>query len=174
MNPSASYGPQKKVIATLTVLVVTVVIVLGAKALVRRSAAVSANTPQVTTHTAVSPPATVPSDTPVAPTAPAATPAGTYKDGTYSATGTYDSPGGTENIKVSVTLQNDVITATSAQNRANDPDGREFEDAFIMEYKQFVVGKDISSLQLDNVAGSSLTTQGFNDALDQIKAQAKA
>lgn len=111
---------------------------------------------------------------------PAATPAATassgatsFKDGTYVATGSYESPGGNEDITVHVTLQNGVIAATSADSGAQDPESREYENMFINGYKSLVVGKDIASVSLGRVSGSSLTAQGFNDAINQIKNQAK-
>jgi hypothetical protein len=42
------------------------------------------------------------------------------------------------------------------------------------DYKQYVVGKKIDEVQLTKVSGSSLTPQGFNDALAKIKAEAKS
>jgi hypothetical protein len=36
-----------------------------------------------------------------------------------------------------------------------------------------VVGKNINTLNVSRVAGSSLTSMGFNDALTKIKAAAK-
>jgi hypothetical protein len=96
-----------------------------------------------------------------------------YKNGTFVASGSYDSPGGTESITVSVTLQNGVVTATSAQSGATDEDAKEFQAQFISGYKQLVIGKSISNLSLSRVSGSSLTSQGFNEAIDQIKQEAQ-
>jgi cytoskeletal protein RodZ len=98
----------------------------------------------------------------------------TFKDGTYAATGLYDSPAGTESITVTVTLANDVVTATSANSGANDPEAREYQSMFISGYKQQVVGKRISDISLSRVSGSSLTSQGFNSAIQKIESQAKA
>jgi uncharacterized protein with FMN-binding domain len=98
----------------------------------------------------------------------------TYKNGTYNATGTYDSPGGQESIKLSLTLDNNVVTATSATAEANDPTATSYQDLFIGAYKTKVIGKKISSINLSNVSGSSLTSQGFDNALQQIEKQAKS
>lgn len=153
-----------KVITTLAVLVVTVVIVFGAKALSSKKSAaamtpVSSNTAQKSETTTQT---------------PATSTATTYKDGSYTATGSYDSPGGTEKITVHLTLANGSVTDTSAESGANDPTAHEFQDEFISGYKALIVGKDINSIHLSHVSGSSLTSQGFNRALDQIKSQAKA
>lgn len=153
-----------KIIATLAVLVVTVVIVFGAKAL-------SDKKPAAAMTTAASNQAQKTTANTTTPTASITT---TYKDGTYTATGSYDSPGGTEKITVHITLANGSITDTSAQSGANDPTAQEFQDDFISGYKALIVGKDITSVHLSHVSGSSLTSQGFNRALDQIKSQAKA
>lgn len=97
-----------------------------------------------------------------------------FKDGAYEATGSYVSPGGNEEIKIRITLKNGVITSTSAQSKAHSSDGAEFQSQFIGAYKSEVVGKKITNVHLSQVSGSSLTSQGFNDALSQIENQAKA
>jgi uncharacterized protein with FMN-binding domain len=125
--------------------------------------------------------------TAVSHTAPAPVPASTrsvtntntvssamYKDGTFNATGSYDSPGGKESLQVSLTLSNDVVTASSVISQANDPTATSYQTLFISGYKSRVIGKSISSIKLTNVSGSSLTSQGFDDALKQIENQAKA
>jgi uncharacterized protein with FMN-binding domain len=99
---------------------------------------------------------------------------GTYKDGTYGATGHYDSPGGTESVKVSLTLMSDKVSAATVNSGANDPTALSYQTIFISGYKPFVVGKKINTIKLSNVSGSSLTSQGFNDALRQIERQAQA
>lgn len=97
-----------------------------------------------------------------------------YKDGTYTATGSYMSPGGPDQIKITLTLKNDVITDSTAVNMAGDPKSVRFQDMFISGYKTYVVGKNIADVKIGKVSGSSLTGTGFNDALAQIKVQAKA
>ncbi|MFZ1301172.1 MAG: hypothetical protein WAQ27_01155 [Candidatus Microsaccharimonas sp.] len=100
--------------------------------------------------------------------------ASTYKDGTYTKTGSYVSPGGRESINVTLTVSNDVITAATITGNANNGESKEHQNDFIAGYKSLVVGKDIDSVSLSRVAGSSLTTNGFNSALKLIKADAKA
>lgn len=98
----------------------------------------------------------------------------TYKDGTYTATGAYSSPGGTEKIGVTVTLKDGVVTSSSLDTSKATGDAAEYQDQFASGYKKLVVGKKIDSISLSRVSGSSLTSNGFNDALDTIKQQAKA
>lgn len=95
-----------------------------------------------------------------------------YKDGTYSATGSYVSPGGRESIELTVTIKDGVITSTELKQNANDGDAKQYQAAFAGGYKDLVVGKKVDEVKLSRVAGSSLTSNGFNDALDQIKEDA--
>ena len=103
-----------------------------------------------------------------------AAPAGsaTLPDGTYSSSGTYQSPAGTETISVSLTVAHNVVTAVTVTPQAPDPTGMAYQSAFAQGISAVVVGKDINSLNVTRVAGSSLTSGGFNDALQQIKAKA--
>jgi uncharacterized protein with FMN-binding domain len=96
----------------------------------------------------------------------------TYENGTYSATGSYLSPGGRESIGLTVTIENGVITSTELTQNATDGEAREYQSAFAGGYSELVVGKNVNEVSLSRVAGSSLTSNGFNDALDQIKADA--
>ncbi len=98
----------------------------------------------------------------------------TYKNGTYSATGSYMSPGGQDQVAVTLTLLNDIVTSVSVTPQAGDRTSQRYINKFLSGYQQYVVGKDISTLNLSRVSGSSLTPIGFNNALSQIRAQAKA
>lgn len=95
-----------------------------------------------------------------------------YKNGTYSATGSYYAPGGYQEIGITMTVYGDIVTSTSAQNKANGTSAS-YEDMFISNYKDSVVGKNIGSLS-GTVSGPSLTLAGFEDALSQIQNQAKS
>lgn len=98
---------------------------------------------------------------------------GSYKDGTYTATGAYTSPGGSESIEVTVTIKDGVITSTSADANASDAEAEEYQGMFLSAYEDLVVGKNIDDVDLSRVSGSSLTSQGFNNALDDIKQEAE-
>jgi len=97
-----------------------------------------------------------------------------YKDGTYTATSTYEVPHGDEEIEVNLTLSGGTITNVSVQNSEYDYDSARYQEDFAAEYKQYVVGKKIDGLQLNYIAGASDTTEGFNDALSKIASQAQA
>src|ERR1035437_2017530 len=115
---------------------------------------------------------------PVIPTIPTPPPIdipkSVYKDGAYSAIGSYMSPGGYNQLGVSITLKNDIITSASVTNMAGDRRSQRYQDQFISGYQQYVVGQNIANVFLTKISGASLTPSGFNDALTQIKAQAKA
>jgi uncharacterized protein with FMN-binding domain len=95
-----------------------------------------------------------------------------YKDGTYVAIGSYQSPAGLEQVRISLSIKNDVILNTSATNIAKSRTSIRYEAEFIAGYKTLVIGKKLDSVRLNRVSGSSLTPNGFNDAVAKIKAQA--
>ena len=97
---------------------------------------------------------------------------GSFKDGTYEATGNYNTPGGNEAIEVTIVLQNGKIVDSSVTNSATSRESREYQSDFVNGYKDQVQGKSIATLRLSRVAGSSLTPRGFNEAIDAIKTQA--
>ena len=75
---------------------------------------------------------------------------------------------------MTVTIANDIITSAEVKANATRGESAEHQADFISGYKKLVVGKDIDAVSLSRVAGSSLTSNGFNTALDLIKADAKA
>lgn len=97
-----------------------------------------------------------------------------YADGTYTETGQYQSPNGTESIDVSLTLEDGIVTAVEVTGHNSNPNTEHFQGEFIGGIADVVVGKSIDELQVDRVAGSSLTSGGFNAAVEAIKADATA
>lgn len=98
----------------------------------------------------------------------------TYTDGSYTASADYQSPNGTESVKVTITLADDVVSAVEVVGSGDNPDSRRYQGMFIDNIASVVVGKEIDSLAVDKVAGSSLTSGGFNAAVEAIKADAAA
>ncbi len=111
---------------------------------------------------------------PVTKAAPAAKPATAhrFKDGTYSATGSYNSPGGTEKLGVTLTLASDKVAKSTLELLGGVGLSHTFQTNWASGYSSQVIGKDISSLSLGAISGSSLTSLGFNDAVKQIELQA--
>lgn len=97
-----------------------------------------------------------------------------YKDGVYTVTGHYESPGGEEEVGVSLTLEDNVITEASVEVMAERPISVEKQTDFAANFQEFVVGRPISEVMLTKVSGASLTPKGFNDAVEQIKQQASS
>lgn len=93
-----------------------------------------------------------------------------YADGTYAATGRYG--GLPSSIGVSVTLVDDVITAVTVTPRATDPTSLDYQTRFARAIPALVVGRNIDEVNLSKVAGSSGTPDGFNAAIQRIKAEA--
>lgn len=96
----------------------------------------------------------------------------TYRDGTYSADGHYTSPNGPETVGVTLTLKSGVVTDVQITEHPTSANTRLFQKHFASGIKDVVVGKKLDDLNVGVVAGSSLTGQGFNDAVSVIKGEA--
>lgn len=120
-------------------------------------------------ETGTTPDGTTPATVPAAPGA-----SGTYKDGTYSADGLYVSPAGSESVTVGIILKGDMIVDATFKGNATNPASVAKQGAFASAYKQQVVGKNIDEVSLTVVNGSSLTPQGFMDALAKVKTEAQS
>ena len=99
---------------------------------------------------------------------------GPYKDGTYTADGSYQAPSGTETITVTLTLADDKVTEVEIGKHATDPNAVQYQTMFADGVASQVVGKDIGTLSVSRVAGSSLTSNGFRAAVAAIEKQAAA
>ncbi|MET4640034.1 FMN-binding protein [Mycetocola sp. 2940] len=95
-----------------------------------------------------------------------------YQDGEYTAEGSYVSPGGPESVTVTLTLEDSTITALEVTGSGGTPNAKKFQGEFIEGIDEIAVGKNIDELDVSRVAGSSLTSGGFNNALEQIRADA--
>lgn len=99
---------------------------------------------------------------------------GTYTDGTYTADGSYQTPETVEEITVTLTLADGVVTEVEVTGDPKAPETERYQGEFIDGIADEVVGKSIDELNVSRVAGSSLTSGGFNDAVASIKEQAAA
>jgi hypothetical protein len=163
---------NRKIFATLGLVVIVAAIAVAAHAATSQPADVAAATlsstaAPIATTTAPSPvPATA---VPVATATPAASP---YRDGTYSATAAYMTPDGDETVAVSVTLKNGIVTSSSLTSSGNNMQSKHYQDQFASGYRPYIIGKQLATIHLSRVSGSSLTPGGFNDAISQIKSRA--
>jgi uncharacterized protein with FMN-binding domain len=129
--------------------------------------------PTAPVHKATPPKAVIPSKPKPKP-APKPPAALRYANGVYDESGSYVSPGGPETIEVHLTLSHDLVSAISVTpGAANDPTATSYENMFAAGLNKVVVGKNIDSLNVGAVGGSSLTSRGFNAALAKIKSDAK-
>ena len=113
---------------------------------------------------------------PAAPSAGSSALAGSgagYKDGTYSADGNYVSPNGTETVGVQLTLAAGKVTDVQITQHPSNPNTRKFQGQFAGGIAAQVVGRNIEDLNVSKVAGSSLTSGGFNQAVEKIKSEAQ-
>lgn len=164
MQPAKKMSPAVKaliVIVLIGAVIATVIVINNNKNTSPTPAADTTSNPSTSTDTT-----NTPSDSEAS--------TGVYKDGTYTETGSYSTPGGRESIGVTVTLKDSVITSTTMTQNARTGEAREYQSDFESGYKSLVVGKNIDAVSLSRVAGSSLTSNGFNAAIDQIKTDAKA
>jgi uncharacterized protein with FMN-binding domain len=92
----------------------------------------------------------------------------TLKDGAYEAMGNYISPAGPESIQVSVTLEDGIITDAEVEPQAVHETSKKMQASFKEGFRELVVGKPITEVKLSKVSASSLTSGGFNEALQKI------
>lgn len=94
-----------------------------------------------------------------------------YTDGEYQIEGLYS--GGKKSIIVKMKLKNDTIDQVEVTpNTPNIKISFGLQKKFAEAVPEAVVGRPIDEVHLDKLAGSSLTTKGFNDALEKIKSEA--
>ncbi|MFS0867000.1 hypothetical protein AB3M83_06655 [Microbacterium sp. 179-B 1A2 NHS] len=111
-------------------------------------------------------------DAPSAGDAPAGDATGPYADGEYTAEGSYQTPESVETISVTLTLADDVVTAVEVTGDPTRAESEQYQGQFIGGISDEVVGKKLDEISVDRVAGSSLTSGGFTQALDKIRADA--
>lgn len=162
--PPQTPSKNRKIIASFVIILAVVLLAFGASMLTKKDDTAESQT----SHTSES------SNSSGGETASEVEPDAVYKDGTYEATGSYLTPGGEETIDLTVTIKDDKIVSTSFESEPKNRQTVEYQGKFKENYMALVVGKNIDEISLTRVSGSSLTSTGFHDALDQIKEQAKA
>lgn len=99
----------------------------------------------------------------------------TYTPGDYAAEGSYQTPGGQQSVEVEVTLAEDgTISAVTVTPQADGGNSEQFQTKFAGGIADEVVGTKIDDLDVSKVSGSSLTSGGFNAAIDVILDEAAA
>lgn len=95
-----------------------------------------------------------------------------YRDGEYDATGWYGSL--PSHHDVTLTIEADVVTEVSITTPAEDPTSPQHQQAFAAALPGEIVGQRIDDIALDRLAGASGCSEGFMNALAEIKTQARA
>ncbi len=160
----SSNSPNKAIIG----IIVVALIAIAATAVIVVSANSSKQEPSEEAAASVSP-STSPSTS-----TEATASASEFKDGTYSADGSYQTPGGRESIGVTVTLKSGVITYATVEQHATAGEAEEYQSKFAGAFRSQVVGKKIDEVSLSRIAGSSLTPNGFNNAITEIESKAQS
>ena len=101
------------------------------------------------------------------------TPSTGAADGTYRASGGYQSPNGPETIEVSITIADGVIEAVEVTPGATNSTSKRYQGDFAGGVGAEVIGKSLDEADVTRVAGSSLTSGGFAEALQTIRQDAK-
>ena len=91
-----------------------------------------------------------------------------YTDGEYTVEGQY----GVKSIIVKLALADDMIKSVEVTPNTTIKMSLGLQKRFAEAVPEVVVGKPIDEVHLDKLAGSSKTTQGFNDALEKVKQEA--
>lgn len=96
-----------------------------------------------------------------------------FKDGTYTVEDAYYvMPGLSEPMRTTVTLNDGIITDVSVAFDAKDIHSEYHQRGFVAAYKAEVIGVGITDVPFSRIGGASLTTGGFNDALQKVMNQA--
>lgn len=93
-----------------------------------------------------------------------------YANGEYDVVGLYS--GGNKSIGVKLQLTGDTIAQVEVTPMATNKTSLRLQERFAEAIAETVFGRPIDEVHLDKLAGSSLTTKGFNDALEKIKTEA--
>ena len=96
-----------------------------------------------------------------------------FSDGTYTVEDAYFVMAGlSEPMRTTITLADGVITDASVAFDTQDIHSEYHQRDFSAVYKTQVIGAEITDVPFSRIGGASLTTGGFNDALEKIMSQA--
>jgi len=112
-----------------------------------------------------------PSGTPRAAPSATSSDATVYRDGEYSATGWYGSLPSHHDVTLSI--EDGTVTAVEISTPAEDATSLGYQERFAAALPEAIVGRSVDGLAIDRLAGSSGCSEGFMDALAQIREQAQ-
>lgn len=171
---AATYNPTTpKIVGAMVILAVTA---SGANFFILRDIKPEQSRSTLPTATSTTTTVSQPAASTTSVNTPASTPSTNgYKDGTYTATASYYVPHGQNNISVEIVIKDGVVSSVTPTHDYQDHESQMYVSNFDDYISGKVVGKNISALtSLSRVGGASLTTEGFDQAIQTIAAQAKA
>lgn len=96
-----------------------------------------------------------------------------FANGTFTAQGSYRSPGGSDTIEVTAVIKDDLLTDISVEKVIASRVSTGYIERFARNIGNEVIGQPIKGLTSPSrVSGSSLTSRGFNAALETIRTEA--
>lgn len=100
---------------------------------------------------------------------------GSYKDGTYTKTVSYQVPHGYSNsIRVTLVVSGGKITSATTDNSYSDHESGAYIGWFESSVSSDASGQPLASYSPSRIGGASLTTNAFSEAIDAIKTDATA
>lgn len=99
---------------------------------------------------------------------------GGYANGTYTAEGSYATPESVETVVVTLTIADEVVTDVEVTGDPQARESQQYQSQFIGGISNEVVGKSLDEVSVTRVAGSSLTSGGFMQAVELIRAEASS
>jgi uncharacterized protein with FMN-binding domain len=96
---------------------------------------------------------------------------GDYRDGRYSATGWYGSLPSHQDV--TLTIRDDTVTAVEITAPAEDDTSLGHQQRFAAALPDAVIGRDLDTLDIDRLAGASGCSEGFMNALVEIRSAAR-
>lgn len=100
--------------------------------------------------------------------------ADSYKDGTYKASVSYRVPHGSNSLNATVVISSGKISSVKTDNSYTDRESAMFVSDFESALDGDATGQSISSYKPSRIGGASLTTEAFDEAISDIRSQAKA
>ena len=89
---------------------------------------------------------------------------------TYTTEVTYLTPAGQEKHTLTITVVENMITEFAMTVQTTDPVSKKYQTDFTKSINELIATQPITQIaNLDAVAGASLTTKAFTDALSQLK-----
>jgi uncharacterized protein with FMN-binding domain len=96
----------------------------------------------------------------------------TYFDGEYSARGWYGSLPSHQDV--TLTIEDGTVTEVAITTPAEDETSLGFQQRFAQALPDEIIGRSLDDITIDRLAGASGCSEGFMDALAEIRQTARA